>query len=181
MSNISIRSLLLTVLTYGAFPMMIAYLRKTPITKKRYYLYCFAVNFAVMVILIAIAVSLSLDQEVIPNGFPFFLWTTVFSNLGIGVLTKKNLIIYPAEKTPVHSFVEYKRTEKETTPQNTAPVQNVDIPVYWVGQSSEPDAVNTTVQSRQITRNFCENCGTRLPEGSVKFCPKCGQKIAEHH
>lgn len=181
MSDFSIKALLLTLLIYGAFPMSFAYLRKTPITKKRFFLYSFSVNFFLMVILIAIAVYTDQDQKAIPNGFPYFLWTTVFSNTGIGVMTKKNLIIYPEGKTPVHNVVYYNPTGKGADSPNDAPVQNVEIPVYWVGQNGEPNTTNTATQSRQIKRAFCENCGTRLPEGSVKFCPKCGQMIPDRH
>ena len=173
-SNFSLRSLIITILIYGAFPMLFSYFRKTPITKKRVFVYSFSVNFVIMVILIAIAVSLELDQKAIPSGFPYVLWTTIFSNTGIGVLTKHNLIIYPAAKYPVQNVTEYRTPNSNPSPndQDTA-----KIPVYWVGQGTGSNFSNSASSMRQRKKQFCENCGTKLPEGEIKFCPNCGAEL----
>lgn len=170
-SDFSLRSLILTILVYGAFPMLFSYCRKNPITKKRVFVYCFLFNFVVMVILIIIAVALKVDQKVLPNGFPYMLWTTVFANTGIGVLTKHNLIVYPATKTSAQNAGEPKNLNR-TTMSNSQ--ETVNIPVYWVGGGNESNTSNDTNSLKQAKTLFCGNCGTRLPEGDIKFCPNCG-------
>ena len=62
-------SLLITLVAYGAFPLVFARMRKKTITKKKYNLFCYCVNFLVMV-----------------------LWTWVFSMSGIKTLKIRGVL-----------------------------------------------------------------------------------------
>ena len=77
-------SLVLTLFVYGAFPLIFAKKRKTPITKKKYKFLCFGINFIGMVFFIALNGAAS--------GAPYVLWTLIFSNRGVKTLTDKGLL-----------------------------------------------------------------------------------------
>ena len=78
-------SIVLTLLVYGAFPIIFAKTRKTPITKKKYKRLCYGINFIGMIFFVAF--------NGVSNGAPYFLWTWVFSNHGVKILNSKNLLI----------------------------------------------------------------------------------------
>lgn len=82
-------SLILTLASYCAIPLLIAKLRKTPIAAKKYRRTCFLSNFAVCVVWMAINGTSS--------GAPYLLWTWVFSHVGTNILRNRNLLI--EEKT----------------------------------------------------------------------------------
>ncbi len=100
-------SLAITVLAYGAFPFVFAKTRNSLITKKKYKLLCYGVNFIVMGTFIVINGGAS-------NGAPYLLWTWIFSNCGVKILTTKELIMdskYVYSEEPATSEPE---TEIET-------------------------------------------------------------------
>ena len=74
-------SLVITMVAYGAFPVIFAKIRKKQITKRKYKTLCFVFNFLVMFLFIA------MNGEA--TGAPYIMWTIVFSNLGISMLDKK--------------------------------------------------------------------------------------------
>lgn len=77
-------SLGITVLTYGAFPVLFARSRKKIISKKKYTMLCYGINFLVMILFIAV------NGE--SSGAPYILWTWVFSKSGLKTLTNNGLI-----------------------------------------------------------------------------------------
>lgn len=78
-------SLLITLLGYGAFPIIFAKSRKTQISKKKYKRLCFGIN------IIALFFFWFINGEV-STGAAYLLWTSVFSSLGINILSKKGLL-----------------------------------------------------------------------------------------
>ena len=88
-------SLAITVVAYGAFPVIFAKLRKTYITKKKYRRLCYGINAAVMLLFIIINGEAS-------SGGPYLLWTWVFSSWGIKILDAKGIFtegIFPTNTT----------------------------------------------------------------------------------
>ena len=77
-------SLVVTLLVYGAFPVIFAKTRKTPITKKKYKCLCYGINFIGLVFFVAL--------NGVSNGAPYILWTWIFSNYGIKTLETKGLL-----------------------------------------------------------------------------------------
>ena len=77
-------SLVVTLLVYGAFPVIFAKTRKTPITKKKYKWLCYGINFIGLVFFVAL--------NGVSNGAPYILWTWIFSNYGIKTLETKGLL-----------------------------------------------------------------------------------------
>ena len=86
-----ILSMLLTLLVYGAFPVIFAKTRQSPITKKKYKRLCYGINLSGMVFFVALNGAAS--------GGPYLLWTWVFSRYGIKALTSKSLLINVQEPT----------------------------------------------------------------------------------
>lgn len=78
-------SLVLTLFIYGAFPVIFAKTRKSPITKKKYKRLCYGINFIGVVFFVALNGA--------SNGAPYILWTWVFSNYGAKSLDSRNLLI----------------------------------------------------------------------------------------
>ena len=61
-------SLLITLVAYGAFPLVFARMRKKTITKKKYNLFCYCVNFLVMVLFVAVNVLSDFGNPLIVAG-----------------------------------------------------------------------------------------------------------------
>ena len=89
-------SLIVTLFVYGAFPIIFAKVRKTPITKKKYKRLCYGINF------IGIILFVALDGGA--SGGPYILWTWIFSNYGVKTLEAKGLLsnILPTEEENVN-------------------------------------------------------------------------------
>ena len=77
-------SLVVTLLVYGAFPVIFSKTRKTPITKKKYKGLCYGINAIGLVFFVALNGA--------SNGAPYLLWTWIFSNYGIKTLTARGLL-----------------------------------------------------------------------------------------
>ena len=76
-------SFLVTLVCYGAFPILFAKFRESPIRDKRYTLICYAVNFAVAAGFIAVG----------STGTAYVLWTFVFTRMGKSKLREKGILI----------------------------------------------------------------------------------------
>lgn len=77
-------SLLITLLAYGAFPMIYSRARSQAISSKKFTLHCYGFNFLVLAIFICINGASS--------GGPYVLWTGVFSAAGIKVLKDRGVL-----------------------------------------------------------------------------------------
>ena len=88
-------SLVVTLFVYGAFPIIFAKVRKTPITKKKYKRLCYGINF------VGIILFAALDGGA--SGGPYILWTWIFSNYGVKTLEAKGLFsdASPAEEKTI--------------------------------------------------------------------------------
>ena len=81
---ILIFSLVLTLVVYGAFPIIFSKVTKTPISKKKYKLLCYGINFIGIILFTAFDGGASAG--------PYLLWTWIFSNNGIRRLETRNLL-----------------------------------------------------------------------------------------
>ena len=82
---LTVVSLIVTLVAYGAFPLIFSRIRKSNITKKKYYTLCYCINFAVMGLFIAINGGAS-------SGGPYLLWTWVFSSSGLKTLKSRGVL-----------------------------------------------------------------------------------------
>lgn len=78
-------SLLITLVAYGIFPLVFAFTRKHPVTKKKYRRSCYIVNAVIMLFFIIGNKS--------TNSYPYLLWTEVFVQMGLKMLQKKSFIV----------------------------------------------------------------------------------------
>lgn len=138
-------SLGITVLTYGAFPMLFARRRKKVISKKKYTALCYGINFLVMILFIAV------NGE--SSGAPYLLWTWVFSKSGLKTLANNGLIEESQNKFP------------ENTPNG------LDERNYSSQQISSVQPDQTTKKIRFCRKcgetlkddcRFCYKCGTEI-------------------
>ena len=77
-------SLVVTAFAYGAIPFVVSKKAKKPISKKKYILICYGLNFLVMILFIAI------NGE--SSGGPYFLWTWIFAKRGINTLAGRGIL-----------------------------------------------------------------------------------------
>lgn len=77
-------SLIVTILFYGAFPVIFAKTRKETIAKKKYKHLCYGINIVVLFIFAIINGTFNIA--------PYILWTWVFSKYGMKVLGTKGLM-----------------------------------------------------------------------------------------
>ena len=182
---IIIISLIVTLIAYGAFPLIFSRTRKTNITKKKYYTLCYCINFAVMVLFIAINGEPS-------SGGPYLLWTWVFSSSGLKTLKNRGML----GEREITSCSDHVSTE-ETTAKDTQIASNqqdcnickncghklIDgaafcnicgAKVSSITPKSNPSSVVHTVNNDKIC--FCRKCGSKLYD-DAKFCNKCGTQI----
>ena len=132
-------SLVVTVVAYGAFPLIFAKVRNTPITKKKYRRLCYGINVAVMFMFIVINGEAS-------SGGPYLLWTWIFSSWGTRILEDKGLLddgtYIPSAPTPVQA------------PQQSKPIVEANK-ICFCRKCGE----------RLIDRSkYCSKCGTEIIE-----------------
>jgi len=106
-------SLVLTVLAYGAFPFILVRTRKKAITKKKFYLLCFGVNFLVMILFKLIGGSSS--------AAPYVLWTWIFARIGLNKLEGRGKRLFPENVT-----AESKSAKNASAVRNTPTTPRVD-------------------------------------------------------
>lgn len=148
-------SLLITLVAYGAFPLVFARMRKKTITKKKYNLFCYCVNFLVMVLFVAVNGSSS-------SGAPYLLWTWVFSMSGIKTLKIRGVL----EETQNKNY-------KNDVSTEVAEVANTTI-----SKDSMIAAAEHPVSEEMPRIRFCRKCGFELIDGS-EFCSRCGTAITK--
>mgnify|MGYP004605962475 FL=1 len=148
-------SLLITLVAYGAFPLVFARMRKKTITKKKYNLFCYCVNFLVMVLFVAVNGNSS-------SGAPYLLWTWVFSMSGIKTLKIRGVL----EETQNKNY-------KNDISTEVAEVANTTI-----SKDSMIAAAEHPVSEEMPRIRFCRKCGFELIDGS-EFCSRCGTAITK--
>ena len=148
-------SLLITLVAYGTFPLVFARMRKKTITKKKYNLFCYCVNFLVMVLFVAMNGNSS-------SGAPYLLWTWVFSMSGIKTLKIRGVL----EETQNKNY-------KNDVSTEVAEVANTTI-----SKDSMIAAAGLPVSEEMPRIRFCRKCGFELIDGS-EFCSRCGTAITK--
>lgn len=148
-------SLLITLVAYGAFPLVFARMREKTITKKKYNLFCYCVNFLVMVLFVAVNGNSS-------SGAPYLLWTWVFSMSGIKTLKIRGVL----EETQNKNY-------KNDVSTEVAEVANTTI-----SKDSMIAAAEHPVSEEMPRIRFCRKCGFELIDGS-EFCSRCGTAITK--
>lgn len=77
-------NLMITIIAYGAFPLIFANTRNRAITGRKYERTCYGVNLIVMFLFIVIRGSVA-------TAAPYLLWTFVFSRLGMSRLNERGI------------------------------------------------------------------------------------------
>ncbi len=177
-------SLIVTLIAYGSFPLIFSRIQKSNITKKKYYMLCYCINFAVMVLFIAINGEPS-------SGGPYLLWTWVFSSLGLKTLKSRGILgegqiashSRPSsiEETIITETPIVGDYQKCNTCQNcgyelidgAAFCNMCGTKVFSVDLLNNTEPNNNAVNDKIC---FCRKCGNKLHE-DAKFCNKCGTQI----
>lgn len=143
-------SIILTLLSYGTFPIIFAKARKTAITSKKFTFICFAVNFGIRCVgYLLIRGSYSIH--------PYLLWTFVFSAGGRHILKGKYLLV---------------KNRKEICPVCKArlePKKDGSLQCFTCGYPAQNQA-----NADKIC--FCRKCGEKLID-NTQFCRKCGTEV----
>jgi len=82
-------SLLITLIAYGAFPILFALLRKKPIEDGKYRKFCYIVNGVIAVAFFVLRRRGNVND--VTNFAPYLIWTFVFTALGVKILKKKDV------------------------------------------------------------------------------------------
>ena len=125
----------ITVLGYGTVPILIALTRKKSITKKKYYLLCYGINFIVMCLFIAFNGKSS--------GVPYILWTGIFTSIGLSTLKRRRIL--GEYRSVSHSAL----NSIEATTDNYA----VNNKICFCRKCGSKLCENA---------NFCNKCGTEV-------------------
>lgn len=149
-------SLVVTLVAYGAFPLILARVRKKVITKKKYNWLCYGINFLVMILFFTV-----INGEP-GNAAPYLLWTWVFSASGLRILKSRGVL-------EGFQTVDYTKTS-----------------IYQAGQVMDSDIVldsDVKTETSQVPEGnppirFCRKCGFELIECS-EFCSRCGTAIVK--
>lgn len=142
-------SLIITLVKYGAFPLIFSKIRRKIITQKQYILLCYVVNFLVYIVFAAV------NNET-TSCAPCFLWTGIFSAAGISTLKTRCIL----------DGFQY------TNPTDTNIIQNETE--YLTNDIAHQGKKTTSAENKQ--NRFCLRCGHLLPENSI-FCQHCGIQL----
>ena len=138
-------SLALTLFVYCLFPIIFAKARQNPITKKKYLILCYAINFIGFVIFTAI------NCDAISAG-PYILWTWIFSKMGVKSLCDNDLLL-ENEKTETNKKSLSNTVNNTQKPTQATPDVNTKDKVCFCrkcGSKLTPDSL------------FCNKCGTKI-------------------
>lgn len=153
-------NLVLTMVLYGAFPMVFAVTRKKAIRDRKYKILCYVVN---------LLIKLVLYRGSALNLAPYVLWTFVFSRFGITILGNRGVpAVVPENREVADEEIELTTNELEEGSISQAPV---DMP-----QRKELTSVKTLAEVVKNDDILCPYCGFELFEGSA-FCSHCGKAV----
>lgn len=142
-------SLVLTMAAYGAYPLIIARIQEETITKRKYKVRCYCVNFLVNVLFIIINGKSS--------GSAYLLWTWIFSGSGVRTLRRRGVLEGTQPFGPVKTPT-YQESE-EIGPK--------------VLEGPDTEGENFPISEKRLQIRFCRKCGFELIAGS-DFCSRCG-------
>lgn len=138
-------SLVFTAAVYCAFPLLFAFLRKSPITKKKYRLLCIVVTASGAIVFQILRIASDLSG----NAFvPALLWGTVFYNVGLSILRKRKMLsgTIPPQQPPEPAVV---TPAPDASPAPANPTPPPPITETWY---------------------TCPSCGCLLPTGENCSC-----------
>lgn len=176
-------SLVITIVAYGALPLIIASTRKKVISIKKYRWFCFGSNLIVVFLFSALNGGAR-------AGGGYGLWTWVFSSLGLSILRSRYLL---------EDFKPIKRPASEATNKDCIPtggwrcscgrnnaayvstcycgLTKRDIQ-HSLGKSTSTSDTSTNAVGDHDQICFCRKCGEKLIDNSI-FCRKCGTRIVK--
>lgn len=144
-------SILITAVSYAAYPLLLARFRRKPISARKYRVFCYLFNFLVMVLFIALNGSSS--------GAPYVLWTSVFCHCGKNTLEHRNLLAQPNVSASIPSS----EPSSGTVTEYTGKFQQSVISVPVCGKPKRPKS------------RFCKLCGSPI-DPSTRKCTGCGKQ-----
>lgn len=170
-------SLLVTLVAYGAFPVIFARVRKKVITKKKYTALCYAVNF------LAVLFFIVLNGEP-SSGFPYLLWTSIFSSKGVKELKSRGVLegSQPFDYTKTETFkvttekVEIEPAEVSTTDSSPSVVD--EQPSENENGLIEKEEAETAYYPKKKPLKkvrYCKFCGGEI-DSEIKKCTSCGKQ-----
>lgn len=200
LASVLIIGLALTLVAYGAFPLLFALLQKGTTTAKEYRTICFVVNLLIMFVFIVI--NSSANAGAAGSAAPYFIWTSVFAAIGTGILKKRKIIPTEEVSAPAAPVVEpgmikfkcskcqslftggntvcpnckaagtIKRGTKEEILLWNSPKEAQ--PAEKAAAMPEPSAQPVLSDEEDMT--VCYKCGMQVPS-KYAICPRCGTGI----
>lgn len=140
-------SLLVTLIAYGAFPLLYARFKKKPLTASKYKWKCYGFNFIPMILFFLLS-----DRT--PAG-PYILWTSVFCHSGLKTLAQRNLIT--DNNVPVST------PSSATGMEHTGKLQQTAV------------VAATPVKQKKAKNRFCKLCGSPI-DPATKKCTGCSKQ-----
>lgn len=138
-------SFVFTAAVYCAFPLLFAFLRKSPIAKKKYRFLCIIVTASVAIVFQILRIASDLSG----NAFvPALLWGAVFYNVGLSILRKRKMLsgTIPPQQPPEPAVV---TPSPDASPAPAKPTPPPPITETWY---------------------TCPSCGCLLPTGENCSC-----------
>ena len=158
-------SLVITILAYGAIPLIVANTREKPITKKKYNFICYGWNLLVMFLFIVVNGKSS--------GGAYILWTWIFTKKGINTLVSRGILEGHdsdyLEDDP-NRIVECKACGYRNKEYFEACPKCGKHAKQYVYINQENPSTSKVC--------FCRKCGAQLIDSS-KFCQICGTEVIE--
>lgn len=121
-ASVFFRAVFFGFVAYGIFPLTFARLRERSITKVKYYLICFGINFLVLAILFL------LGKNAVYGG-GYLAWTMVFSGFGVGKLRDGGILEEKKKPIDYSNVITYRPTEmmssetQEESPTSDRPAE----------------------------------------------------------
>ena len=107
-------SLAFTLVLYGTYPIILSKTRKKIITKKKFKLFCYGINFIVMILSAFIRTShFDVGNNSIFSVGPYILWTEVFSYYGLKTLKHRGVL--ESNEDDEEDMYEYHSNHDDTT------------------------------------------------------------------
>lgn len=143
-------SFVFTAAVYCAFPLLFAFLRKSPIAKKKYRFLCIIVTASVAIVFQILRTVSDLSGNAL---VPALLWGTVFYNVGLSILRKHKMLF---DAIP---------------PQQPPEPVSLSTPAPDTSPAPSPSPVNPAA-TPPITETWytCPSCGCLLPTGEICAC-----------
>ncbi len=156
--------LAITLIGYGALPVIYAVAAKGPIEKGRYRKFC--VLFGVLVCIAFAFYNFMMSGFASVGWMPAIIWTGVFYKIGLKILRSSGKlsgeIVHGKAAVNEVVYKGYEAAEQMKAPETLASISEDTIPDTNITTTSIP--------------NFCIYCGHKL-EGGMNFCPECGADI----